>query len=431
MLGRFGAAASAALLGLALGTAAQTSAALLLYTTEGLLAAAGMLVSVVLAGVAAGLWAGWPGGWGRAGWRWVLAVLSFGLAAVFAALWDATPGLRAAAVGRGAAVLLLLAHPAYAAGSLLAALTAGGARGHDGGSAAAGVALGMLLGAAAGVVLAAGTLIPHFDPGPVLLGCGLAATGGAALHAALGPETDGGGGVMQGKVVLITGVGRRGQVGYALAEAFLAEGARLVVTSRSAEVEQAARELGNRGEVLAVSADLTRPEEVDTLMSAVRERYGRLDVVVNAAGGLRVIKPLAETTPEEWDDEVDRNARTAFLVSRAALPLLRESRGAIINFASPAGERAAARLGAYSAGKAGVIALTRALALEEKRYGVRVNAVAPGMIDTEDNRRSVEDPTKVKWVTREEVARVVLFLASEASSGISGETIRVMGEGLG
>jgi len=236
---------------------------------------------------------------------------------------------------------------------------------------------------------------------------------------------------MQGKVVLITGVGRRGQVGFALAEAFLAEGARLVVTSRSAEVEQAARELGERGEVLGVAADLTRPEDVETLMRAVRERYGRLDVVVNTAGGLRVVKPLAETTPEEWDDEVDRNARTAFLVSRAALPLLRESRGAIINFASPAGERAAARLCAYSAGKAGVIALTRALALEEKRYGVRVNAVAPGMIDTEDNRRSVEDPTKVKWVTREEVARVVLFLASEASSGISGETIRVMGEGVG
>src|SRR5690606_10323979 len=387
-------------------------------------------VSVVLAGVAAGLWAGWPGGRGRAGGRWVLAVLAFALAAVFATAWGASPGLRAAAVGRGAAVLLLLAHPSYAAGSLLAALTARGAPGRDGAS-GAGVTLGMLLGAAAGVVLAAATLIPNFNPGTVLLGCGVAATGGAALDALRGPEPADEGGAMRGKVVLITGVGRRGQVGFALAQAFLAEGARLVVTSRSAEVEQAARELSGQGEVLGVAADLTRSEDVETLMEAARERYGRLDVVVNTAGGLRVIKPLAETTPEEWDDEVDRNARTAFLVSRAALPLLRESRGAIINFASPAGGRAAARLGAYSAGKAGVIALTRAMALEEKRHGVRVNAVAPGMIDTEDNRRSVEDPTKVKWVTREEVARVVLFLASEASSGISGETIRVLGEGVG
>jgi len=359
----------------------------------------------------------------------VLAVLSFAVAAVFATVWSASPGLRAAAAGRGAAVLLLLAHPAYAAGSLLAALTARGAPGRDGGG-GAGVALGMLLGVAAGVALAAATLIPNFNPGTVLLGCGVAATGGAALDAVLGPGPAGEGGAMQGKVVLVTGVGSRGQVGYAIAEAFLAEGARLVVTSRSADIEQAARELGSQGDVLGVAADLTRPEDVETLMKAVRERYGRLDVVINTAGGLRVIKPLAETTPAEWDDEVDRNARTAFLVSCAALPLLRESRGAIVNFASPAGERAVARLGAYSAGKAGVIALTRTMALEEKRHGVRVNAVAPGMIDTEANRRSVEDPAKVKWVTREEIARVVLFLAGEASSGISGETIRVLGEGV-
>lgn len=426
MLERLSAPASAALLGLALGAAAQTGAALLLYTTRGLLAAAGLLVAVALAGVAAGLWAGWPGGRGRAGGRWVLSVLSFALAAVFATVWNASPGLREAAAGRGAAVLLLLAHPAYAAGSLLAALTARGAPGGGG----AGVAVGTLLGVAAGVVLAATELIPNLEPGTVLLGCGVVATGAAALDALLAPGPAEGGTAMQGRVVLITGVGNKGQVGWALAEAFLAEGARLVVTSRSARIEEAARELATRGEVLAVAADLTRPADVETLMTATRERYGRLDVVVNAAGGLRVMKPLGETTPEEWDDEVDRNARTAFLVSRAALPLLRESRGAIINFASPAGERAVRGLGAYSAGKAGVIALTRALALEERRHGVRVNAVAPGMIDTEDNRRSVEDPTKVKWVTREEIARVVLFLASEASSGISGETIRVLGEGV-
>src|SRR5690606_32498647 len=162
--------------------------------------------------------------------RWVLAVLSFAVAAVFATVWSASPGLRAAAAGRGAAVLLLLAHPAYAAGSLLAALPArgapggdggggpgvalgmalgvGGGRGRDGGG-GAGVALGMLLGVAAGVALAAATLIPNFNPGTVLLGCGVAATGGAALDAVLGPGPAGEGGAMQGKVVLITGVGSR------------------------------------------------------------------------------------------------------------------------------------------------------------------------------------------------------------------------------
>ncbi|HEX7091110.1 MAG TPA: SDR family NAD(P)-dependent oxidoreductase [Longimicrobiales bacterium] len=424
--GRIATAASAGLLGLALAAAAQTGAALLLYTTAGLLSAAGSLVGVVLAGVAAGLWAGRPAP-GGAGRRWVLCVLAFALAAVFAVAWTGSPGLRAAAAGRGAAVLLLLAFPAYASGSLLAAL------GRDGrGQAGADLAAGVLAGGGAGVVLAASTLIPHFSPGTVLLGCGVLTAAGAALHAGRAPHgpsrerRD-----MQARVVLITGVGNKGQMGWALAEAFLAEGARLVVTGRGSGVEAAARELAARGEVLGVVADLTQPEQVDALLETVRARYGRLDVVVNTAGGLRVMKPLAETTPEEWDDEVARNARTAFLVSRAALPLLRESRGAIINFASPAGERAVARLGAYSAGKAGVIALTRAMALEEKRHGVRVNAVAPGMIDTEENRRSVEDPAKVRWVTREEVARVVLFLASDASSGISGETIYVLGEGVG
>jgi NAD(P)-dependent dehydrogenase (short-subunit alcohol dehydrogenase family) len=127
---------------------------------------------------------------------------------------------------------------------------------------------------------------------------------------------------------------------------------------------------------------------------------------------------------------VQRNTRTTFLMSRAALPLLRERRGAIVNFASPTAIRAVANLGAYSAAKAGVAALTRAMAAEEAANGVRVNAVAPGMIDTEQNRAAVGDPAAVKWVTREEVANVVLFLASDASSGISGETIQVLGEGV-
>ena len=117
-------------------------------------------------------------------------------------------------------------------------------------------------------------------------------------------------------------------------------------------------------------------------------------------------------------------------MTRAALPLLRASRGAIINFAAPAGLRAQARLGAYSAAKAAVVALTRALALEEKDAGVRANALAPGMIDTEQNRAAVADPHSVKWVSRDQIADVVLFLASDAASGITGETIHVLGEGI-
>jgi len=235
---------------------------------------------------------------------------------------------------------------------------------------------------------------------------------------------------MGGSAAVVTGVGARGQVGYAIAGALLRAGARVLVTGRSAAVEALAAEL--RAEmpgagVVAARADLATEAGAAAVIDAAGERFGRLDLLVNVAGGLTVIKPLAETTPDEWTGEIVRNARTTFLMCRAALPLLRESRGAIVNFASPAGLRARASLGAYSAAKAAVVALTRALALEEAARGVRVNAVAPGMVDTEQNRASVADPGKVTWVTREQVADAVLFLAGPASAGITGETIVVGG----
>src|SRR5690606_16922843 len=124
--------------------------------------------------------------------------------------------------------------------------------------------------------------------------------------------------------------------------------------------------------------------------------------------GLRAIGPVADTDDGAWRNEIENNATSAFLVLRAALPLLRERRGSVVLFASPAGERAVKGLAAYSAAKAGIIALTRAVALEEKAAGVRVNAIAPGTIDTASNREaSGED---AQFVTREEIAEVALFL---------------------
>jgi NAD(P)-dependent dehydrogenase (short-subunit alcohol dehydrogenase family) len=188
-------------------------------------------------------------------------------------------------------------------------------------------------------------------------------------------------------------------------------------------------ELAKDLNAVGIAADLTNSDDVARLIAGARESLGRIDILVNVAGGLSVIKSLAETTVEEWQREVQRNAETVFLMSRAALPELRAARGSIINFASPAGERAVAQLGAYSAAKAAVIALTRALAIEEKDNGVRVNAIAPGMIDTQQNRQNVTDPN-TKWVSREQVAQTVLFLASDAASGITGETVHVLGEGI-
>ncbi len=234
---------------------------------------------------------------------------------------------------------------------------------------------------------------------------------------------------MEGKVAIVTGVGARGQAGFAIARALLRAGARVLVSGRGQAVETLADELRTEtgGDCAAARADLSAAAGAETVVSAVRERFGRLDLLVNAAGGLTVIKPVAETGEEEWTRELERNAGTAFLMCRAALPLLRESRGAIVNFASPAGERPVASLAAYSVAKAAVIALTRALALEEAPRGVRVNAIAPGVIDTEQNRASAADPNKVKWVTREQIADAVLFLAGPGAAAITGEVLHVLG----
>jgi 3-oxoacyl-[acyl-carrier protein] reductase/2-deoxy-D-gluconate 3-dehydrogenase len=406
-------------LGAALGIAIETGAALLLFTTRGFLGSAGFIVGVSLAALGLGLWVGAEPAprWRR--WLWV--ILAFTAAGIFTAFWRSIGDQQQPAGIAGAlAVLLVLAEPAYTSGALFNTLAE---RQH-------GVAAPAFFGAAAGILLAALILIPRLPPSVIFVGAAiiLAATALWDLSKSRSISEMHSLPALTHKVALITGVGNRGQVGYALAEHFIAAGARVCVTDVTANVVELARELG--ADALAVQADLTDGAAVEQLIERVRAEFGRLDVVVNAAGGLSVIKPLAETQANEWQRELQRNAETGLNVTRAALPLLRERGGSVINFASPAALRAQASLGAYSAAKAAVVALTRALAIEEKQHGVRVNALAPGMIDTEQNRRSVPDPENVKWVSREQIAGVVLFLASDAASGITGETIQVLGESI-
>jgi len=410
------------LVGGAIGAAIAAGHALLLYTGGGFLRAAGFLMAVTLGSMAAGLWtAGANRSRPAPRSRWTWMMIAFGIAGIFAAAWNVNAPLRSAAWGGALAVLIVLAEPAYTAGLLL-----GGLGERPGAQAPLAIA-----GAAIGVVLAATIFIPRADASTVYLGAAaavlVAGVFPARTRAAHNEERI----TMKGKVAIITGVGARGQLGYAIADRFLVAGASVIVSARGATVQALAEELGHMGRtVQGVAADLTSASDVSRLIETARERFGRLDVLVNVAGGLSVIKPLAQTSPEEWRREIERNAETVLRVSNAALPLLRESGGAIINFASPAGLRAAKSLGAYSAAKAAVVALTRAMALEEKAQHVRVNAIAPGTIDTEQNRQSIGDPADARFVTREEIADVALFLASDAASGISGETVHVLGEGL-
>jgi NAD(P)-dependent dehydrogenase (short-subunit alcohol dehydrogenase family) len=413
------------LAGLAFGATTTAGAALLLYTGQGFLRATGFLLGLALGSLAAGVWVGSAeaGTVVRTRGRWLMLVLAFTVAGLFAAFWAARPALRAAPMGGALAVLLVLAEPAYLTGSLLAGVQTRTSRI---------AATAAIAGAAFGVLIASTLLIPRFEAPMVFLGASVLVTLGGILEATRDPihewrvdRMD-----LADRVALITGVGNAGQVGYAIAQRFLAAGARILITARDAQVEQLASQLGPAERVATRTADLTNESDVRLLLDDVRARFGRLDVLINVAGGLSVIRPVGETSPDEWRAELRRNAETAFLVSRAALPILRENGGTIINFASPAGGRAVKNMAAYSAGKAAVIALTRALALEEREHGVRVNAIAPGMVDTAQNRESASDPERVRWVTREQIADVALFLATPAGSGINGETIHVVAEGL-
>ncbi len=418
--GRITAAAQLGITAAAVAASITAGHALLLYTGGGFLRAAGFIIALTLGSMAAGLWAGVGArGFAATRARWVIAVATLIIAGFFATAWLSSIPLRDSGYGRALAVLLLLAMPAYTAGSLFMGLAEAG----PGGATAA------LAGAAIGVLAAAALLIPRYNAPALYLGAAAAVVLARALRP-WGALPGNGRNDMNGRVALITGVGARGQAGFAIAERFLRAGAHVIVTGRGAPVEDIARELSAHGDAVAVMADLLAGDDVDRLLAVVQQRFGRLDVLVNVAGGLSLIKPLADTSPEEWRREIERNAETALRVSNAALPMLRAAHGAIVNFAAPAGLRAVKSLGAYSAAKAAVVALTRAMALEEKSHGVRVNALAPGLIDTGQNRQNASDPDDAKFVTREQIADAVLFLASDAAAGISGETVHVLGEGL-
>ncbi|HEX6134323.1 MAG TPA: SDR family oxidoreductase [Longimicrobiales bacterium] len=410
--------------GVTLGAATSAGTALLLYTGQGFLRAAGLLVSSMLMAVAAGLWAGAPEPATRSSARARWATLSIALIAggIFSGLWNAREALRGHALGGALAVLLILALPAYTAGSLLAALHARNRRDRGGGA----VATGAIAGSAVGILLATTLLIQALAPYAIYFGAAILVSAASLLdrrRATMYPAS--GDTAMIDHVVIVTGVGDAGQLGYTIARRFLEAGARVVISARSPELPEIAASLRAHGEVMPVHADLTNDAHVDTLIGRTREQFGRLDALVNVAGGLSVIAAVEDTTPAEWQREIERNAGTVLRVTRAALPLLRESHGTVVNFAAPAAARAPAKLAAYSAAKAAVVALTRSLAIEEKANGVRANAIAPGLMDTEQNRAAAG--TAATFVTREDVAAVALFLAGPASAGITGETVQVLG----
>lgn len=238
-----------------------------------------------------------------------------------------------------------------------------------------------------------------------------------------------------GRVVIVTGASREGQMGVFLAGAFGREGARVVVAARTAaNVERVAEGLRRAGaEAAAVAADLSSEAGVADLAARTEAAFGRADVLVNLAGGLTRIGPALDLPLTEFERELRNNLTTAFLASRAVAPLMRRGGGGrIVNFSSLAATSPGPRMLAYNCAKAGVTALTRTLALEWAADGIAVNAIAPGLIDTEANLADLAPSPEARarrWVTRAEIAEATLFLASDAAAGVNGQVLAVTGRG--
>jgi NAD(P)-dependent dehydrogenase (short-subunit alcohol dehydrogenase family) len=231
-------------------------------------------------------------------------------------------------------------------------------------------------------------------------------------------------------LVLLTGVGREGQVGEVVARAFAERGATVLLVDRqAAQAESRARALTDAGHrASAYACDLTNAEQVDALAARVRVDHGhRLDALVNMAGGFASSGTVAEGGVDVWHRMLAINLTTAYLSTRAFVPLLREGHGAIVYFASEAalpGSRIAGTA-PYAAAKAGVVTLMQAVAQEERANGVRSNAVAPGAIRTAANLESMGSDKR--YIEREDVASTVVWLCSDAARAVTGQVIRLQG----
>jgi NAD(P)-dependent dehydrogenase (short-subunit alcohol dehydrogenase family) len=228
-----------------------------------------------------------------------------------------------------------------------------------------------------------------------------------------------------GKVVLVTGVGRVGQIGHAIAEAFGRSGALLVAADRNAvAVAERVKEFKAQGiNARPAAGDLTEPDMAALAVETALKHFKQLDVLVNVAGGLTTYGDLSSIGPDGFDREIAINLKTTYLMSRACTEPLAQAKGCIVNFASAALLDPAANLSVYSAAKWGIAGFTRSLAVELWPRGVRVNAVAPAMVRTADNVASTGGGGQ--FVEMKDITAAVMFLASDAAAAITGHILPV------
>jgi NAD(P)-dependent dehydrogenase (short-subunit alcohol dehydrogenase family) len=254
--------------------------------------------------------------------------------------------------------------------------------------------------------------------------------------------------LLEGKIAIVTGGGRG--IGRAIARRFAAEGARVLVAARTgSEVQNVAHEIeAAGGNAASVAADVSKEEGCEQIVAAARRAFGPVDILVNNAGTFGSVRPVEEIPPEEWDEVIAVNLRGPYLLSRLVIPeMYRRETGAILNISSVAAKAAYQWNAPYAASKSGLLGLTRTLAAESARRGVRVNAISPGPVPetkiSQDLGRELaerigQDPEVLlknflqtilqgRAQTTGEIAAAALFLVSDQASAITGQTLNVDG----
>jgi NAD(P)-dependent dehydrogenase (short-subunit alcohol dehydrogenase family) len=229
--------------------------------------------------------------------------------------------------------------------------------------------------------------------------------------------------MMDGKVVLVTGASQG--LGKALALAYAEEGAKVVINSRNeSSIKPVAEEVEGKGaEVLALEADVSDGTDVQRLIDAAIERFGKIDVLVNNAGVLGPRVAIEEFPEDEWRRVIDANLTGPYLVSKAVIPHMPEG-GSIINVVSGVSIQGRAEWGAYSVSKFGIEGLTQILATELEKRGIRVNAVDPGGMRTEMRASAYPEEDPSTRITPEENTDVFLYLASDESRDVTGKRFK-------
>jgi NAD(P)-dependent dehydrogenase (short-subunit alcohol dehydrogenase family) len=213
--------------------------------------------------------------------------------------------------------------------------------------------------------------------------------------------------------------GGAGNLGRVVAEHFSGLGANLVLIDLKARGDE-------KG--LFVATDLLDQKSVNAAAARAIERFGRIDVLVNIAGGFRMGTPVHETTDADWNFLFDVNVRTALNTARAVVPLmLAVGAGKIVNIGAFSAQKGAGQMAAYTASKSALIRLTEAMAAELRDKGINVNCVLPTIIDTPPNREAMPKADPKRWVAPQDLAKVIAFLASDDARAIHGAALPVTG----